>query len=82
MIDAIIVQALERRIGKAQLRYGPIASTHEGMGVALEEWHELIDAVRANDLAQVQSECLDLAAVLIRMAQDVFSIDTAKRSVK
>lgn len=82
MIRDDVMWALRARIDKAQLRYGPIASTHEGMGVALEEWHELIDAVRANDLAQVQNECLDMAAVLIRMAQDVFSTDTAKRSVK
>ena len=82
MIDKIFIQSLERRMNDAHCKYGPIASTHEGMGVALEEWHELIDAVRENDLVQVQHECLDLAAVLIRLAQDVFSIDTARRSVK
>ena len=49
-------------------RYGPPASTHECLGVALEEWQELCDAVRANDLAMIEAECIDLAAVLVRMA--------------
>jgi hypothetical protein len=60
--------ALEIRMRTAEQRYGDLASTHEGLGVALEEWNELQDAIRANDTEQVAVECLDLAAVLIRMA--------------
>lgn len=56
------------RINAAESRYGGFASTHEGLGVALEEWQELCDAVRANDMDGVASECIDLAAVLIRLA--------------
>lgn len=62
---------IEDRIIKAHARYGPIASTHEAMGVALEEWTELIDAVRANKLGSVEWEALDLAAVLLRLARTI-----------
>lgn len=64
-----LIPDIDRRIAGAQRRYGPLTSTHEGLGVALEEWNELQGAVHANDLAAVEKECLDLAAVLIRMAR-------------
>lgn len=76
-------QSLDSRILAADLRYGDFASTHEALGVAIEEWDEFRDAIRDNDLPAVQRECLDLAAVLIRLAGQ---IDTnaalKKRSVK
>jgi NTP pyrophosphatase (non-canonical NTP hydrolase) len=62
---------IEDRINAAIDRYGPLASTHEAMGVALEEWTELIDAVRANDLQAIAHESLDLAAVLLRLARTI-----------
>lgn len=66
----------------AYKRYGHFASTHEALGVAVEEWHELIDAIRSNNLDDVRRECMDLAAVLIRFAQDLELLETAKRSAK
>lgn len=63
-----LIREIETRMERAERRYGPFASTHEGLGVASEEWDELKDAIRANALASVEQECLDLAAVLIRMA--------------
>ena len=82
MIDAFTLADIEARIDAAQRRYGPFASTHEALGVATEEWHELIDAIRSNVVIDVQSECLDLAAVLIRLAMDLNDESTAQRSVK
>lgn len=77
-----IYDALTGRIDRANVRYGNFASTHEALGVALEEWQELIDAVRANDLADVQGECLDLAAVLLRLADQIYDQQLRGRSVK
>lgn len=54
-------------IKSAQTRYGRFASAHEALGVALEEWDELREAIRANDLGAIADEALDLAAVLIRL---------------
>jgi hypothetical protein len=78
-----LIYAIEARIERAHERYGPFASTHEGLGVALEEWDELKDAIRANALATVEYECLDLAAVLIRLARMVRNSNYAHdRSIK
>jgi NTP pyrophosphatase (non-canonical NTP hydrolase) len=62
---------VEERAATARERYGDFASTHEALGVALEEWQELCDAVRSNALGSVEQECIDLAAVLIRLAQTI-----------
>lgn len=62
---------IQKRVDRANERYGSLASTHEGLGVALEEWDELRDAVKANDFNSIYAECLDLAAVLIRMAEEI-----------
>ena len=68
---------------RANERYGHLASTHEGLGVALEEWNELCEAVKSNDLDRIESECLDLAAVLVRMAENIAKNQlTRNRSVK
>lgn len=64
-----LIYEVEQRIEVAQTRYGDFASTHEALGVASEEWDELRDAIRSNALASVEAECLDLAAVLIRLAR-------------
>jgi NTP pyrophosphatase (non-canonical NTP hydrolase) len=78
-----LIYEIEDRMRRANTRYGPFASTHEGLGVALEEWEELKDAIRANALASVEQECLDLAAVLVRLARMVRNSNYAHdRSVK
>jgi hypothetical protein len=59
--------ALHRRINAADERYGNFASVQEAMGVCLEEWHELIEAAHGNDRGMIRYECLDLAAALIRL---------------
>lgn len=67
------IAAIRQRIDAADKRYGPFASTHEALGVATEEWFEFVDAVRSNDLGQVEHEALDLAAALIRLASQLES---------
>ena len=78
----MLQQEIEARIERAARRYGPFASTHEALGVAIEEWDELRDAIHANDMRAVRHECLDLAAVLIRLARDLDRPETVARSVK
>jgi NTP pyrophosphatase (non-canonical NTP hydrolase) len=78
-----LIYELEDRITRAQTRYGDFASTHEALGVAVEEWDELRDAVRSNAIASVETECLDLAAVLVRLARMLRNTNyTHDRSVK
>lgn len=81
--DLEVLTEIEKRIAVAQQRYGAFASTHEALGVALEEWDELRMAIQRNDLRSVRHESLDLAAVLIRLARDVNEHgNTAARSVR
>lgn len=71
------------RIAAADKRYGPFASTHEAIGVCDEEWRELRDAVRENDMAAIRREALDLAAALIRLHDGLEQgSDMWRRSVK
>lgn len=72
---------LQERIDAADARYGPFASTHEALGVASEEWDELRAAIHANNLTAMRNECLDLAAVLVRLA-DCDGEYFKRRSVK
>lgn len=73
------MKTIEERMRLADLRYGPFASTHEALGVALEEWCEFSAAVRSNDLRQIQREALDLAAVLIRLHNQINTNPKLKR---
>lgn len=68
VIDNWIQEELEERMNHAEERYGTIASTHEALGVALEEWDELREAIKSNNVGRIEHEAFDLAAVLIRMA--------------
>lgn len=77
-----IFPEISGRIIAAHYRYGNFSSTHEALGVACEEWDELRAAIHSNDLTQVKHECLDLAAVLIRLAESLDNEDLRKRSVK
>lgn len=82
-MDETLLAAIERRIALADERYGDFASTHEALGVACEEWHEFIEAVRSNDLHNIEHEALDLSAVLIRLARSIPSNKALRaRSVK
>lgn len=66
-----VMPDIQARIEAADTRYGPFASTHEALGVACEEWDEFRQSIQENDLRKVAHEGLDLAACLIRLAQQL-----------
>jgi NTP pyrophosphatase (non-canonical NTP hydrolase) len=76
------LDGISRRMADAQKRYGPFASTHEALGVCLEEWDELKSAVQANALESVRDEALDLAAACLRLAESIRTPDFVERSGK
>lgn len=77
------MKEIDKRILAAEMRYGTFASTHEALGVAMEEWDELRLAIKENNLEAVRHECFDLAAVLIRLAECLSQSEkTRLRSVK
>jgi hypothetical protein len=81
-VDKTILE-IKQHILLSKKKYGAFASTHEAMGVALEEWHELVCALQSNKLGDIENECVDLAAVLIRLASQIKENNyTWDRSVK
>lgn len=52
---------------RAQSRYGDFTSTHEALGVLVEEVRELEAAIRANDIASVSREAMQVSAVAMRL---------------
>lgn len=78
-----VIAEVRSHIETSNARYGDFTSTHEALGVALEEFHELCDAIRANAIESVREEAIDLAAVLIRLAAQCRSSESLKqRSIK
>lgn len=78
-----VIEQMRGVIESAHCKYGDFASTHEALGVALEEWNELQAAIQANKLGSVEHECVDLAAVLIRLADQIRNLNYEwERSVK
>jgi len=49
----------------AQKGWDSWVSSHEILGLATEEYAELIEAVHSNNLVTVTQECLDLAVVCV-----------------
>jgi hypothetical protein len=70
---------VRERMAEQDKTYGPFASTQEALGVCLEEWNELQEAIKTNDLDAVQRECLDLAAPLLRLAEQLFKDQGLRR---
>lgn len=83
MMHDDIMYEIEARMSAAADRYGQFASTHEALGVAVEEWDELRAAIHANDLDAAHKEAIDLAAVMYRLAMHCAAGgDFAGRSTK
>jgi len=81
--NEIVFFEIQQHIESAQARYANFASAHEALGVALEEWNELQDVIRANAIESIREEAIDLAAVLIRLAVQCRTSENLKRrSVK
>jgi NTP pyrophosphatase (non-canonical NTP hydrolase) len=79
----LVYTELDEHVIAAQRRYGDFTSTHEALGVLIEEIDELKDAIRNNAIEAVREEAIDAAAVLLRLAvQCRTSAQLRERSVK
>lgn len=47
--------------------HGEFKSVHEGLGVLTEEYYELIEAIHANHLDDIEAEATQVAAMAIRL---------------
>lgn len=67
---------------RAKARYGDFTSTHEALGVLVEEMDELREAVRSNVLIAIEREAIQVAAVALRLAECCSDAGFAERSRK
>lgn len=66
VIDAAIAEVRGKLIERlAEKGWGTFASSHETLGIIAEEYDELLEAVRGNDLMEVDAELKDLAVAAI-----------------
>ena len=64
-----VLSELGDEMRRAEDRYGPFTSAHEGYGVLAEEMAELLWAIRANASESVRTEAIQVAAVALRIAR-------------
>lgn len=78
---ASVLSLMLTEMADASTRYGPFRSSHEGLGVLTEEYHELVEAVRANDLLAIRREAIQISAVAYRLADCCDVPSFAERSI-
>lgn len=59
---------IESEAARAEAMYGSPSSAHESLGVLLEEFEELREAIHQNDAAAIEREAIQVAAVALRLA--------------
>jgi NTP pyrophosphatase (non-canonical NTP hydrolase) len=63
------MQNIANEMARADDKYGWPASAQETLGVLLEEFHELREAIHQNNLVAVRNEAIQVAAVAARLAE-------------
>ena len=61
------VYAIIAEAEKARDKYGDFTSTHEALGVLVEEFDELRAAIHSNKLASIAHEACQVSAVALRL---------------
>lgn len=79
-MKAYLLDTIKDEAETADARFGTFRSSHEGLGVLLEEFAELQDAVRLNDAAAIAREAVHVAAVALRIAEAMENGETRARS--
>lgn len=80
LTEGEVDDAIYGEIHKANRRYGPFRSSHEGLGVLVEECDELRDAIHRNDIESIRTEAIQVAAVATRVAYSMLNRATVSRS--
>ena len=77
-----LISNILRQVNYADNRYGPFTSSHEGLGVLMEEVAELVGAIRRNDIQDIEREATQVSAVAMRLAYCCDDENFQTRSVK
>lgn len=62
-----LLREVANELASATEKFGTFHSAHEGYGVLAEEFAELLDAIRANDNAQIRAEAVQIAAMALQL---------------
>ncbi len=63
-----VLTDLSNQMRRVELTYGAYESTHEALGVIVEEYHELVEAIRKGASESIRMEAIDLAVAAVRLA--------------
>lgn len=70
VIDETLL-AIRKEAMRAHGKYGAPTSTHESLGVMLEEFEELKTAIHENSKTDIEREAIQLASVAYRLALEL-----------
>lgn len=71
-----LLEQLELELARARSKYRPIANVYEGLGIATEQYHDLVRVFQTSPGEVVKQgtpwrEFLELAVVCLRTLEDV-----------
>lgn len=69
--DMGIANDIVQEYRRARETFKPMAGSHEGYAVILEELDEMWDEIKANDLEKARKECLQVAAMCLAFLLEV-----------
>ena len=74
------LRAVQLELLRAQARFEPFASTHEGFALIHEEVDELWDAVKSNESPErLAAEAIQVAAMALRFITDLEGMTDKRR---
>jgi len=65
------LMSIRLEVERAEAKYPPFNSPHEGYAVIAEELDELWDAVKADDRGQAKREAVQVGAMAVRFLRDI-----------
>lgn len=72
MLPEAAAQLCVEECERAQKRWTPLSSIHEGYALLLAEVDELWDAIRQNDPLSVREDAIKVGAMALRILSDRF----------
>lgn len=70
-----VLDAIAQEVARAEAKWPPMNSAHEGWAVLMEEVDELWEHVRMNqkrrDIEAMRKEALEVAAMAVRFVRDI-----------
>lgn len=70
-----LIEEIQTEANRAEMRFGPFSSSHEGYGVLAEEVAELLSAIRSNKIESIRYEAIQVSAVAMRIAECCYGND-------